>query len=399
MGQFAAALEKMTNIGGVSQAHQTVKAPPRTVAAQHTVPAEHPAGVEEPKQSTVPPPQYNYPARQPVYAQPGTPAKMKKKGKSRIGLWIGLAGAAFIFCIVFAVIIYFATDLMSGQQTAAITSTAESLEKTIQANNQLKTQEAMGLTSTADALFVQQTSTALSAQQTAQSQDQTSTALAEEQNRNATSTAEAASFESTQSSMDTILNDFNNAENNWAVVYSNNFNDEGNWEIGEFDGEWWSGTKTVYSGIFRWYMEAHKGFTHFANEENTYYRNFLVSVECGQMSGAESGEVGLVFLRNEGDRYYFFINSDTGDYYLYLYSNSQWETLYAGISDEILSNTYNKISIKVENGVFTFFINGAFIFQFEHTQIQEGEVAITASLHNDGDIGAFEFDNLVIKTP
>ena len=146
-------------------------------------------------------------------------------------------------------------------------------------------------------------------------------------------------------------------------------------------------------------MEALKGFTHFANDNNTYYADFLVSVDCKQTSGETSGEIGLVLKRNEDDKYYFLLNTNTGEYYFYLYFDGEWQTLAEGADLELYDHTRNTISIKVENGIFDIFVDGNFVAQVESTHIQEGEIGLSTSLHNAGDRGVFEFDNLIIQVP
>ena len=146
-------------------------------------------------------------------------------------------------------------------------------------------------------------------------------------------------------------------------------------------------------------MEALQGFTHFANDNDIYYDNFLVNVDCRQISGDTSGEFGLVLKRNGDDKYYFLINSNTATYSFYLYANGEWETLASGEYLELYPDAFNTISIKVENHVFLIFVNGDFVAKETNDYIEKGEIAITASLHGEGERGVFEFNHLIIRTP
>jgi len=387
MAQFAAALERITKADQITPAYQTVKAPPRGQQIVRPQP-----------QQQIPAPQYNYPPRQAPAPTPITQPELQEK-KSRKGLWLLAGGFGFIACIVLAIAIYYASTMMGGQQTAAITSTAQSLASTIQANQQLRTHEADLQTQTVEALQAEQTQAALSAEQTAQAEIQTQTAIAEQQMRDQTATAEAEQSEATQTALDEIFANFQAAQQTWRSVQIEEFNAAGDWSTGSYESEWWTGTKTIISGKFRWDMTAQKGFLHYASGIDAVYANMLVRVDCTQSSGSENGENGLVLMLADDNKYYFTINSNTQRYEFNLFYGGEFTLLAADQTQAIRMGQTNIISIKAENGLFTIVINDELVTQVEDNTLREGKIALTAGLSNPEEKAVFEFDNLTIQAP
>ncbi len=376
MSQFAAALENIALSGWTAPAYQTVKAPPQAYSAPVVQPAA-------------------YPQQTPPVSTP----KPEKRSKSSPGLWIGGLLLGAFACIVLGVVAYFVIQSMQKNQVAAVTATAQSLASTIQSNQQSRTAEAFDLTSTAQAVIAQQTASAVSASQTAQAYNLTQTAVADQFYREQTATVEAQHAASTQTAKESIAADFSLAQQNWRTVYSEYFDQTGDWNTGTFDSDYWNGDKFVINGKFRWSMNAYKGFYHYASGKSDVYSNFLVSVDCGQTSGSENGLTGLVVMQTGEDKYYFFINNNSQQYKISLLNQGEWTKLADDFSTAILVNQINKMMIKSENGFFTLMVNDQFVTQIENTAIREGKICLSAGLSNPDEQATFEFDNLMVQTP
>lgn len=379
MAQFAAALERILQESATSPAHMTVKK-----ADSQPQPAAPP----------IPQPVYNFPAQQSA-PQP-RPVKEPERKKSNLGLWIGGGVVGLMLCIALIAVLVLGGSLLGGQQNVSITATAQSLAQTIQANEALRTQEAIQQTGTAEAMA---NAEALSAEQTLQAQNQTGTAQVEQQNRDATGTAEAQIQLETQTALDALQADLQDARQNWSTDFSDGFTNPDNWNTGNYESEWWQGTKNVTSGRFIWEMEALRGFYHYVTANDTLYSNFLVSVRCGQTSGHENGEVGLVLMELDNNKYYFTINSTTQRYEFILFNDGEWTTLDTNKVDSIQSSNLNQVEILVENNSFTIYINGEYINQVDNDALTQGEIAVTAGLSNGGETATFEFDDFTIQVP
>ncbi len=377
MSQLIAALENIMQTGWAAPAYQTVKAPPQ----EYSAPVAQPATRSQPTQ--------------PVY----TPPLPAKKPKSSPALWVGGILLGVLACIVLGVIGFFIAQSVKQDQIAAVTSTAQSLASTIQSNQQTRTSEALNFTSTAQEAIAQQTASAISISQTAQAYDSTQTAVAEALYRDQTATAEAQQAAATQTARDSILADFAKAQENWRTVYSDTFDQVGEWNTGTFDSDYWSGDKTIVTGKIRWSMNAKKGFYHYASSESSIYSNFLLSVDCGQTSGSENGVTGVVVMQNGEDKYYFVLNNNTQEYKFLLMNQGDWTVLANDFSTAIAVQQVNNIKIKSQNGFFTFVINDQFVTQVENTAIREGKISISAGLTNPGEQAIFEFDNFIIQIP
>lgn len=311
--------------------------------------------------------------------------------------WLGGGALGLFACAAFAALIFIGGNLFGDQQKTSITATAQSLASTIQANQALRTEEARNQTVTAEA---RSTAAAISAAQTSQAQDTTATALVEEQNANATSTAIAEQQTATQNALDAIWVDYQQVQQNWFTDYSTDFDLVDEWGTGDYQSEWWVGSKTIANGYFVWDMTALKGFYHYINASDVVYSDFLVTLVCGQTSGHENGEVGLVLRWSDNnDKYYFTIKSYTQRYEFIRYANEEWTTLDTNKSQAILPGELNHIAIKAEDNLFTIFINNEFITQIEDDTISAGTIAFTGGFSNPDESGTFEFDYLTIQAP
>lgn len=396
MGEFAAALENLTR---VEQPATQIEQPAARIGPPATR-AEYPSAQMRPHATRVEP----HAARMvppPVKPMPFPEVQPEKKRGKR---WIVGAILIVVFgCIGLIAIGYIYSTMVENEQNTASTGTAISLGLTIEARDSEKTREASDRQATEEASIREATAQAQSIKETFQAESQNATGTAEALNRDATLTAESQNTLNTQATADVItqiVNRYNDANASWGTAFSDNFSFSDTWYNGDLDSEWWYGNKSNVSGKLRWEMTAYKGFYHFEKAETSIYYDFIVTVECEQISGSTNGVMGLILRwSNDVDKYYFTINTNTQEYEFLLYQGGEWATLVAETSPSIIINSLNKMTILAEGSSFTIFINDDFITLIEDASLFSGEIGLIAGLFNPDETAVFEFDNMIIKTP
>lgn len=188
----------------------------------------------------------------------------------------------------------------------------------------------------------------------------------------------------------------------WPLVLRDTFFEPKNdWEIAEdTEGELATGRLSVSGGKYRWEVTAVQGFIWWSQAlEDTFTSDFYASVDARRVSGTSEADYGLVF-RHDGDNYYYFQVSDTGQYAVYLYSADEWAELVAWTETAaIRADRANKVAVAGEGERFTFFINGERVGQVIDPTLPSGAVGVGVQIYNAGESAVFEFDNFEWRAP
>jgi hypothetical protein len=154
----------------------------------------------------------------------------------------------------------------------------------------------------------------------------------------------------------------------------------------------------IVDGKYRWVAQANDGFVWWSYPDMDSLTDFFAEVEVIQTEGDPYGEMGMIF-RVDQDRFYLYEVS--GEYFT-LWRNvaDGWETLIDWTTAEDLrSGAMNRLGILAVGDQFYLFINDQLVAQLRDSQYQAGVVGLAIGLEEAGDLGTFEFDNLLIKAP
>ena len=262
----------------------------------------------------------------------------------------------------------------SNQQNIANTATAESLSATIDEMNREATRfvEEKNATATEEVFRRDATATEEAYRLTATAASQSMTATAEAYS--ATATAQMSHFQQ-------IV----------TMDFLDNFEDDTNWSTGEYDNDWWYGSKKVLYYAFTWDMQARKSFYHYQLQENRAYSNFRINLVAEQVNGDASGKYGLVMKENNDSKYYFMLNPNTQEYMFHLYdAGGEWTQLSYGTSNSIKINESNDIVVICENNTWYFYVNSGFLAEIYDDSISSGYMGLASGL-DDTDYATFEF--------
>jgi hypothetical protein len=188
----------------------------------------------------------------------------------------------------------------------------------------------------------------------------------------------------------------------WPVVLRDFFNEPANdWELAEdSDDRFAKGTIEVSGGKYRWEVTANEGFIWWSLAlENTSTSDFYAAVAGRQVSGAQDADYALIF-RHDGDNYYTFQVSDTGQYTAYEYYLEEWTALIEWTAAEAIDpDGINRLAVAAEGARFRFFINDALVAEVEDDTIESGSAGVAVQVYNPGESAVFEFDNFEWRAP
>ena len=369
MDEFASALENLltSKPAQVSEAQETLIEPYFSKSPE----------VKQPQQEV--PVQFGGETRVGPYPMPQVPARVAaqkiSKPQKKSGIkWFVIAAVLGVLGCGLLVGGGLLANMFFSQQNVSHTATAEALAATIEAMDRESTQLVKDKNATA-------TEQAFRRDATATEEAYRLTATAESQSM--TATAEAYSITATAQ--------MSHFQQIFTMDFLDNFEDDANWSTGEYDSEWWYGTKKVLYYAFIWDMQARKSFYHNSVQQNRTYSNFRVNLIAEQVSGGESGSYGLVLKESNDSKYYFMIQPSTQEYLFYLYDSSgEWTNLLYGYSDLIETDDSNDIVVICENNNWYFYINSGFVDEVYEDTLGGGYLGLAAGL-DDTDKAVFEF--------
>jgi len=230
--------------------------------------------------------------------------------------------------------------------------------------------------------FVAETLQARSTQTAVAYANATATTVAEA--LHATATAQAATLE----------------EASWTLLLFDPFDTNTNrWIQGSYDDEFAKATYSFDEGKYRLEVKAYQGVL--LRSTPTAKRptaDFYVAVEAHRLSGDTDEPYGLVF-RDDGENYYLFNVSDTGQFAVFMWRNKAWTTLIDWAdSTAIVPEAVNRLAVIGKGSHFDFFINSRHVAKFDNDQLSDGLVGVAVNLTSQGE-AVFEFDNFEVRVP
>ena len=190
--------------------------------------------------------------------------------------------------------------------------------------------------------------------------------------------------------------------NDWTTVYCDNFEDNrNNWAdedtdnlatsmyviedgmlVVDFTGKVNQGYQ---SGVIQW--------TNIAN-----VREFTVSIRGEIISNFDNVTWGINFLGDD-DKFYSFMLSNVGTYWLQMLDNDGWKDLIPIKSHSALNwDDVNELTIEVSGDQFNFYINGTLVDSYSASALSGDELSL-AIWAAEGVAARLEFDDLVVKVP
>jgi hypothetical protein len=191
------------------------------------------------------------------------------------------------------------------------------------------------------------------------------------------------------------------ARASWPIVLSDKFDAQTNdWETGETDDRFTTGSLTITGGKYRFDLKANDGFIWWSRSlDNTSTTDFYAAVDAQQIVGPTSADYGLVFRWQRGNYYYFEIN-ESGQFSLSLYYFEKWETLVSWTSaSAIRPGEVNRLAVGAEGSHFTFYVNGESVGEADDSRLPGGTVGVAVELSQAGDQAVFQFDNFEWRAP
>jgi len=191
------------------------------------------------------------------------------------------------------------------------------------------------------------------------------------------------------------------ARSEWPLVVSDDFSKPAHdWETGEEDDRFTTGSLRIADGKYRWDLKANDGFIWWSrSRNNTSATDFYAAVEAQQLTGPDSADYGLVFRWDRGNFYYFQV-SKAGKFALSLYYFEKWSTLVSWTeTSAIRPGEENRLAVSGEGPDFTFYINGQRVGEADDDRLPGGTVGVAIELNQAGDKATFEFDNFEWRAP
>ena len=191
------------------------------------------------------------------------------------------------------------------------------------------------------------------------------------------------------------------ADDAWQVIIADTFeNNDEQWYTGTDDSEYTKITFAVEDGVYRWEALAYQGFVQRVSATDTALGDFYLAVDVAQPQPSELANYGLYFRETEAGDYYYFSIDDSGQYNFWLYQNGEWLELIPDVyTDAIRPGEMNQIAVLAEGSRFIFFINGAYIMEYEDTSIPQGAAGMIIELSEADASTVIDFDNLILKEP
>ncbi|MEI7578465.1 MAG: hypothetical protein WCJ58_00320 [bacterium] len=128
-------------------------------------------------------------------------------------------------------------------------------------------------------------------------------------------------------------------------------------------------------------------------------KNFDLSIEGKQLSGAQGGDYAVIFRRLNGDNYYLFgVNEAYQEYTLAVKKDGEWVDLIEWKKSSVINqNAVNVIKVSAVESQLTLYINNQQVSTISDSSILEGgAVGVAGELYDATDTALFQFDNLLL---
>ena len=187
----------------------------------------------------------------------------------------------------------------------------------------------------------------------------------------------------------------------WSSALADTFDtNQNDWNTGESDSDYLSGTQKVADGKYRWEARAKQGVFWPGASSVVEVTDFYFTTQAQQVSGPASAAYGVVFRQADDDNFYYFRIADDGTYSFYSQVKNEWKTLIdAKPSAAIRPGETNQITVEAVGSHFVFFVNGEEVDEYDDDALERGGIGVGIELSDTGDEGVFEFDNVEVRTP
>ena len=216
---------------------------------------------------------------------------------------------------------------------------------------------------------------------------------------NATAT-ESARLAATEQAYLGILN----LAKKWSVILSENFDQNSyGWVTGDNSGQRADITWTIANGVYSWNATAKEGFVWWVYPEMETYSDFYYAADLKTNQGPPVAEQGLVFRMQkigEENSYYLFEVSQSQEYSVWFRDASGWDEMKPWTSSPLIRGVEgNRLAVVAQGNRLIFFINDQYLTEMTDDRLNSGKVGLCVGLDENGQTGAWEFDNLELRTP
>jgi serine/threonine-protein kinase len=187
----------------------------------------------------------------------------------------------------------------------------------------------------------------------------------------------------------------------WPSIFADNFDSNASdWNTGESDSDYLTGSQKVADGKYHWEARAKQGVFWSGTPKLNDVSDFYFTTQARQVSGPKTAAYGVVFRWRDDDNFYYFRLADDGTYSFYAQVNNDWKTLIDSKgSTAIRPGEVNQITVEAIGPRFAFFVNGQKVDEYTDQALERGIVGLGVELNDQGDEGVFEFDNVEVRTP
>jgi hypothetical protein len=187
----------------------------------------------------------------------------------------------------------------------------------------------------------------------------------------------------------------------WHVVISDTFdNNQNQWATGLKSGDLSTETLTIESGKYNWTATAKDGFVYWTTPITETVNDFYLAADAQQISGAEDGDMSLIFHEADNSNFYLFEVSSVKKFSLSQLVKNEWQTPIDWTDSEaIKAFEPNHLEVIGVNRTYYFYINGSQVGSYIESNPTEGSSGVAVALYHKDDTGEFTFDNFVLRAP
>ena len=191
-----------------------------------------------------------------------------------------------------------------------------------------------------------------------------------------------------------------NAENNWKVILSDDFDSNANeWTISDKDDKYAKIVRTMDNGVYTWNATAKKGFVSWLPAPVKSTTDFLLTVDGQQTEGTTNADYGVVFRDDGKGNFYLFGVDDEGFFVSVNFDNAWLDLIEWTASNAIQPDVPNRLGVIANKSHFIFLINDQIVGETTDDHIPLGMTGLAIQVYKAGLQATFEFDNYELRIP
>jgi hypothetical protein len=166
----------------------------------------------------------------------------------------------------------------------------------------------------------------------------------------------------------------------------------GNWEEGSGDEI----TRRYESGKYHIVVDAAE--TTVWSTSGNEFSDFTLEVEASQVAGPNDNGYGVLLRYVDSDNFYYFEISGDGYWEFSKQYEGEWHTFVEWTKASAIrqGQAMNRIRVSCEGEVFTFFVNGTRVGEYEDSTFPEGDIGLAVSAYEAGGVD-IAFDDLKVE--